>query len=217
MRSNPLPNNLVKYSIVLAGLVLGLAIFAYFWIDQSLSVYFNNEDLMPFRKTARAITDIGLGEYSFALAILSFIYSTWAGRRWLKAWSFNYFLALVFSGLIGHFIKIIIGRQRPHVSEVFDSHIFAPISFDSYNQSLPSGHAQVVFCSATMLAFLWPRRAWLIYLLAGIFTFSRVMVHAHFLSDIMAGGMVGHLGALWSVWLMQKYGSSQYSLSSRPS
>ncbi len=206
-----------KNSYILAGLILLLALISYFYIDQSLSLYFNSEDLMPFRKTARAITDIGLGEYSFAIAILSFIYSLWAGRTWLKAWGLNYFLALVFSGLLGHIIKILVGRQRPHVSDVFDSHIFSPISFDSYYQSLPSGHAQVVFCSATMLAFLWPRRALPIYIIAGILTFSRVVVHAHFLSDIMVGGLVGHLGALWSVALMQKYGSSQYSLSSRPS
>ncbi len=206
-----------KYSFILAGLILTLALLSYFYIDQNLSLYFNNEDLMPFRKTARAITDIGLGEYSFAVAILSFIYASWAGRKWLKAWGLNYFLALVFSGVLGHIIKIFVGRQRPHVSDVFDSQIFSPISFDSYFQSLPSGHAQVVFCSATMLTFLWPRKALLIYIVAAILTFSRVMVHAHFLSDIMIGGLVGHLGALWSIALMQKYGSNQYSLSSRPS
>lgn len=206
-----------KYSFILAGLILGVALFSYFYIDQSLSLYFNNEDLMPFRKTARAITDIGLGEYSFAVAILSYIYASWSGRKWLKAWGLNYFLALVFSGVLGHLIKTLVGRQRPHVSDVFDSHIFAPISFDSYYQSLPSGHAQVVFCSATMLAFLWPRNSLPIYIVAAILTFSRVVVHAHFLSDIMVGGLVGHLGALWSVALVQKYGSGQYSLSSRPS
>lgn len=217
MRFNFQPTRLSKSSFVLAGLILVLALVSYFWIDQSLSLFFNNDDLLPFRKTARAITDIGLGEYSFAVAILSFIYASWAHRKWLKTWSLNYFLALVFSGVIGNIIKILVGRQRPHVSDVFDAHIFVPISFDSYYQSLPSGHAQVVFCSATMLTFLWPRKALWIYIVAGILTFSRVVVHAHFLSDIMAGGLVGHLGALWSVGLMQKYGTGQYSLSSRPS
>ncbi len=209
-------NGLRRYCFILAGLILGLALLSYFWIDQNLSTYFNNEDLMPFRKAARAITDIGLGENSFGVAILTFIYASWKRRQWLKAWSLNYVLALIFSGLLGNLIKILVGRQRPHVSEAFDSHIFSPLTFDSYYQSMPSGHTQVLFCSATMLAFLWPRGAWSIYLLASILTFSRVVVHAHFLSDIMVGGLVGHLGALWSVWLMQKYGSSQYSLSSRP-
>ena len=220
---------LLKYSGLLILILISLATLSYFFLDQTLSLTFNDEDLMAYRKTARALTNIGLGEYSFALAICSFILFFWAARKaqvrtfmnhswsWLKAWSLNYFLALIFSGTLGHLIKILIGRQRPHVSDTFDAHIFSPISFDSYNQSLPSGHAQVLFCSATMLAILWPRRAGLIYLLAAILTFSRVMVHAHFLSDIMAGGLVGHLGALWSIGLVQKYAKPEYSLTSRPS
>lgn len=221
--------NLLRYSLVVSFIAISLSLISYYFIDHSLSIYFDNDDLLPYRKIAKHLTDIGLGENSFFIAIVTFIIFYFADKKvpqmklmgdrwsWLKSWSLNYFFALIFSGLVGQVIKFSIGRQRPHVSDTFDSTVFDPMSLTSYNQSMPSGHAQVLFCSATMIAIFWPRQAWLIYTLAAILTFTRVVVHAHFLSDIMIGGLVGHLGALWCVWLLQKYYPAKYSLSSRKS
>ena len=220
---------LVKYSSILSLFVLVLALMSYLWVDMRLSLVFNDEELMTYRKLAKALTDIGLGENSFFIAIITYLLFTygdkkfqdrrWIGSsfKWLKSWSLNYFFALIFSGAIGQIIKFLVGRQRPHMSETFEAHHFDPMNLVSYNQSMPSGHAQVLFCSATMLAILWPKKAWLIYPIAAALTFTRIVVHAHFLSDVIVGGLVGHLGTLWCIWLLQKYYPHKYSLSSRNS
>ena len=220
-------DNLLKYSFLLALFIVTLATVSYFLWDQNLSLYFNNEDLMPHRKFGKLLTDIGLGANSFAVAFLSFVvfYScdkklkrrNWQSKEWpwLKSWSLNYFFALIFSGFILNLAKFFIGRQRPHVSATFESQIFVPMNLDSYFQSMPSGHSQVVFTSATMFAILWPRASVFIYLLAGLLAFTRVVVHAHFLSDILIGSLIGHLGTLCCLWLFQRYSPNKYSLSSR--
>ncbi len=222
-----IPANLLKYSFFVALVIVPLAVVSFFLWDQNLSLYFNNDDLMPQRRIGKLLTDIGLGANSFAVAFLSFVvfYSCdkklkrrlWQNKEWhwLKSWSLNYFFALLFSGFILNLAKFFIGRQRPHMSATFESQIFVPFNFDSYFQSMPSGHSQVVFTSATMFAVLWPRASVFIYLLAGLLAFTRVVVHAHFLSDTLIGSLMGHLGTLYCLWLFQRFSPNKYSLSSR--
>ena len=56
----------------------------------------------------------------------------------------------------------------------------------------PSGHSTHVFMTATFIALLYPRIAWLVYLAALFTGSSRVVTEAHWLSDVYAGALLGH-------------------------
>ena len=62
--------------------------------------------------------------------------------------------------------------------------------------SLPSGHATTAFAAAVAIGALWPRTRPLMWAYALIIAVSRVVLTAHHPSDVLAGALVGALGAL---------------------
>jgi len=62
--------------------------------------------------------------------------------------------------------------------------------------SLPSGHAVDSFAAAMAIGVLWPRMRPLMWTYAVVIAVSRVVLTAHFPSDVMVGAIVGVVGAL---------------------
>jgi membrane-associated phospholipid phosphatase len=67
---------------------------------------------------------------------------------------------------------------------------------------MPSGHTTTAFALAFSLSFLYPRLRPLWFAYALVLAASRVMVDAHYLSDVCAGALLGWL----TVWVFTKYG-----------
>ena len=105
------------------------------------------------------------------------------------------FAAIAVPGLWTALAKWMLGRARPQlgVEAVFD---YQPFSVDAAFTSLPSGHATTVFAAAIAITALWPRTGFLLWPLAVTIAFSRVLVFAHNPSDVIAGAIVGTVGAL---------------------
>jgi membrane-associated phospholipid phosphatase len=57
--------------------------------------------------------------------------------------------------------------------------------------SFPSGHAATAFAAATVVAILAPRLRVPAHVLAALVAFSRVYLGVHFLSDVLAGAVLG--------------------------
>lgn len=100
------------------------------------------------------------------------------------------------SGAATETIKILIRRERPGISDglyvfrTFDEGLFHGSAF-----GLPSGHTGVAFGAATILARLAPRAAVVWYLLAAGTAWTRLAQGAHFLSDVVAGAVIGYLAS----------------------
>lgn len=111
-----------------------------------------------------------------------------------KKWSIRIFFLLVCisaSGLINLLLKWIAGRNRP--VNLFDHGLFG---FDFFEtgyalNSFPSGHTVTVFSLAAALTILFPRYGAWAFLPAAVIAASRVMLTSHYLSDVMAGAVVG--------------------------
>ena len=102
---------------------------------------------------------------------------------------------IMISGLIVQVIKHIVGRPRPILFLNSDQTSLDFFSFDSQLHSFPSGHSATVFSFAIAMLFLFPKikNLWLLY--ATIIALTRVIISAHFLSDIIAGAFVSYLVA----------------------
>lgn len=106
------------------------------------------------------------------------------------------FLAIGTPALFVAIIKRIIGRARPYVFPVTDPYSYAPFLWKSSYASFPSGHATNAFAVAVAIGALWPQARLPLWIYAMIIAASRVVVNAHFPSDVIAGAVIGTAGAL---------------------
>jgi len=106
------------------------------------------------------------------------------------------FVAIGLPGLFASIIKRMIGRARPLVTGVIDPHLFSPFIWRADYASLPSGHATTAFAVLVAFGTLWPRARTALWIYAVLIAISRVVVTAHFMTDVLAGAVVGAVGAL---------------------
>jgi membrane-associated phospholipid phosphatase len=106
------------------------------------------------------------------------------------------FVAIGVPGLFVNVAKHIFGRARPLVGGSLDPYLFSPFSWPAAYAGLPSGHAATAFSVLVAFGTLWPRGRTLLWIYALLIAASRVAVTAHYPSDVLAGALVGVLGAL---------------------
>ncbi len=105
------------------------------------------------------------------------------------------FAAIAVPGLFVAVIKRLIGRARPFVTGD-DTWAYQLWVWRSDHASLPSGHATTAFAAAVAIGAIWPRARMVMWIYAGVIAMSRIVVVAHHPSDVIAGAIVGTIGAL---------------------
>jgi membrane-associated phospholipid phosphatase len=106
------------------------------------------------------------------------------------------FFAIGLPGLCFAAAKRLIGRARPLVEGGADPFIYRPLGWNVEYASMPSGHAIDAFAIAMAFGALWPRARPVLWTYAAAIAVSRVVLTAHFPSDVVAGAAVGVVGAL---------------------
>lgn len=142
-----------------------------------------------FRAAMEWVTLFGQGWVLGAIGLAVALIARRLGRRDLFRAGLVAVLALVASGLLARVVKILVGRPRPDVVDQGLAH-WGPSLAAEYN-SFPSGHATSAFTLAAVLAAAAPSWRPALYGLAALIAFSRVAVDAHFVSDVVAGGLLG--------------------------
>ncbi len=106
------------------------------------------------------------------------------------------FTAIAVPSLFVTIIKRMIGRARPMVGGSLDPFLYSPFVWRADYAGMPSGHATTAFAALVAFGTLWPRSRtlWLVYAL--LIAISRVVVTAHYPSDVLAGALVGIGGAI---------------------
>lgn len=107
-------------------------------------------------------------------------------------------LALTFgSGLFSNVFKLLVSRIRPRhfdlqqtVSDTFTGWL-PLLNAGSPGQSFPSSHAATSAGLTIALIWLYPRGRWLFPVYAGLAGCQRMIVGAHYLSDVLCGAAVG--------------------------
>ena len=106
------------------------------------------------------------------------------------------FFSIGLPGLVFTIAKRLVGRARPFVEGSAGPLVYHPLGWNVEYSSLPSGHAVDAFAAAMAIGTLWPRARLVMWTYAVIIALSRVVLTAHFPSDVMVGAFVGVLGAL---------------------
>ena len=202
VRTPPLPPS----AFIAIILTLAVAIVAMFGIDTAASDWAHD---LPqwFVHAFEAITNFGLGGWFLIPSAFVFLYLAAVAAPTLPritqgvlaalAARFGFlFLAVGGPGLLDTIIKRLIGRARPYVGSHDDPFAYIPFSWRSEYASMPSGHSANVAAAAIAIGALWPKTRPAMWLFALLIMFSRVVVLAHYPSDVIVGGLVGAVGAV---------------------
>jgi membrane-associated phospholipid phosphatase len=103
------------------------------------------------------------------------------------------FLAVGIPGLVISVGKRWIGRVRPSEAGAFAYH---PFSWVSDYASFPSGHSAAAFSALVAIGAIFPRARSVLWIYAVVIAISRVVIEAHYPSDVIVGAVVGAFGAI---------------------
>lgn len=209
---------LTRHVLSMMGTCLFISILLMFSWDSAIAQFFARPELGRLWVFAREATHIGLSEHYFIAAVVVFIYFKWlhAHNRWLpfkeersvflRKWSLNFLGAMIAGGIVLHLIKFFVGRARPHkTAPFFDAWTMDPITTHWHWHSFPSGHSQTMFAVATMMSIAFPKFTWAWIIFAGLIASTRVIIHDHFLSDVVFGSCLGYCMSLVAVYLIRRY------------
>jgi membrane-associated phospholipid phosphatase len=167
--------------------------------------------LLPPRGTAslwpaRILTDFGKDTYvmealGLALVIVALIFPR--SRQNLRTRLLGFgtrieylFVAVLVPVLAGEVIKWIAGRGRPFVGGKADVFNFVPFNGTESHFSFPSAHSITAFALAFAVSALWPRARVAMFFYAVVIVFTRLVLLAHHPSDVVAGAVIGLVGAM---------------------
>jgi lipid A 4'-phosphatase len=185
-------------------LLLGTIVFLFF--DYSISKFFYNINSQTI-SLFETLTHFGDSLYFFVPTIL-----IWAAIKIIQNKnkiiltisdiSLFIFFNILISGIVVQIFKHIIGRPRPplfHSNNLSTIDIF---QFDSKWHSFPSGHTATIFAFIFCLLFLFPRIKNILITIAVVIASTRVIVGAHYVSDIFGGALVSYIT---SILLREKF------------
>lgn len=153
----------------------------------------------------RRITDFGTFSWmiygSGFLVILAYVAhrisrnETLTGRT-RTAWRLPlyFFVTTGATTTLVHLIKLIVGRARPELFADHGAYSLTPFAYDDLYSSFPSGHSAAVGAFFGAFSMLVPRLRPLFLLGALVIGLSRIIVGAHYPSDVAAGLLLG----LWT-------------------
>ncbi|MCK1622454.1 phosphatase PAP2 family protein [Bradyrhizobium sp. 147] len=196
---------LARHSLWLSAAGAALVIVLMVGLDQT------EIQLMPARGTPslwpiRILTDFGKDEYVLcvlgaALVVVAFVAAALHGTRRALLLGLGtrlqfMFLSVAVSAFAAEILKYLIGRGRPFVGGKPDPFNFVPFEGTGAYASLPSGHAVAAFALAFAVSALWPRLRVFMFTYAIVILLTRLVLLAHHPSDVVAGAMVGLVGAM---------------------
>lgn len=101
--------------------------------------------------------------------------------------------SIIISSGITHFIKRIKNRIRPYIK--IPEIIANKIGVDDY--SFPSGHTTAAFSIAVSISLKFSGLSTISIAMASLVGFSRIYLGVHYPTDVVAGGIVGSLSAIF--------------------
>lgn len=167
--------------------------------------------LMPPRGTAalwpaRVLTEFGQDTYVLSLSavlLLGVVLVAPAMHEPARTRLLGIGLRLQFALLavsvplaVGQLLKWIVGRGRPFVGGGADVFNFVHFAGTGPYSSFPSSHSITAFALAFAVAAVWPRMRGVMIAYALVIAATRLVLLAHHPSDVVAGALIGIVGAM---------------------
>jgi membrane-associated phospholipid phosphatase len=168
-----------------------------------------------------AITNFGTFRWMlYSTGLLAI--AAYVGARVLTSYSYTsriktacrlllyFFMTIGTASILVHLLKFVIGRARPELLIDMGAYSLTPFTGDNLYESFPSGHSAAAGSFFGAFMMLIPRFRFVFMGLALVIGVSRVIVGAHYPSDVAAGLLLGTWTAMAfafifarSQWLFQ--------------
>lgn len=149
---------------------------------------------LPLEKLVRGISFTGDGHFYIALAVILPLLYPEDGVNFLMAGLLSFLIELPLYWLLKRSCK----RRRPfHVVQAL-----APLLKPSDEFSFPSGHTTAAFMMAALVGVFFPAALLPMIVWASLIGLSRVMLRVHFISDVLAGIVLGTAIATVSLFVL---------------
>ena len=125
--------------------------------------------------------------------------AAWRSRRDEAHNHLRLFGAVAASGILANIIKVIVCRPRPplFIEQSITEWNTLGFQIDYMWNSFPSGHATTGLAIAVAGAAAYPRAKYVFWVVGAAIALGRIMLNVHYLSDVLAGSLLGVLAALW--------------------
>lgn len=178
-------------------LVLSLSIISYFYFDRAIAEFMVQSIKQPFFSYLVMFSYLGDGlAYLITSTVLFILCKLFHIRQWTPKAAFV-FTCLMATGIFCFLTKMIIARYRPDAylnHHLFGFHFFSMIATQ---QSFPSGHTVTITTLMMSLAILFPRYRILFFIIMIAISLSRVVLHQHYLSDVILSMYISSLIVIW--------------------
>jgi lipid A 4'-phosphatase len=194
------PRRWVK-RLALGAALTGLAvILSMLYLDRPVAIFFHAQS-EPLRAVFTFITQFGLSAGYLYGAAITFAALRIAARLprvaaladRLRAYShvpLFFFTAIAIPGLTVDLLKVVFGRARPKLLFSNGEYSFTWWGAQADYWSFPSGHTANAVAIALAVSMIWPRYRVLAAIFAVLIAASRIIITAHYLSDVVMGAFL---------------------------
>jgi membrane-associated phospholipid phosphatase len=194
--------DLWKKTAISAAIAAMIYLILYFFFDKPIDLWFhNNYSNTWLHNLGTDISNLAKGDYIKLIFAISFILIIISDSIIKKQWT-RYLLYICISGsiaiIISDGLKFFLGRYRPIM--LFEHNLYGLHFFSSkwVLNSTPSGHTVRAFSILTALSLLFRPFTVVFISVAVLIGASRVVVTAHYPSDVVFGAFIGIFAAVWT-------------------
>lgn len=178
--------------IVLALIAVVAIVGSMFFIDIPLARFIHSLETPWLRSTGMVLEELGKSHWVLVYCLVT-IAIAWRSMRDVAHRHIEFFLSVAISGIAANIIKVIACRPRPMLMLTEGITQWDPLAFrmEYLWNSFPSGHATTGLAIAISGTAAWPRLRWFFWPLGVAIAVARMIVDAHYLSDVIAGSVLG--------------------------
>ncbi|HHZ82974.1 MAG TPA: phosphatase PAP2 family protein [Nitrospirales bacterium] len=146
-----------------------------------------------------AVAYLGDGWVVVPVCLVLAGFGYWRRRECVQEISLRCLGAYTISGIAAQGFKHLLGRPRPRLIDE-PSAQWGP-SFVSGFDAFPSGHTTCAFALAAVLSHFYPRWRIVFFILACLVATARMVRGSHWVTDVVAGALLGTFVGMWMVTL----------------
>lgn len=189
------------YWIIATSALFLVLILSFFYLDIPAALWFHRFDGTSSYRFFKLISLLGESQWYLAGGLLLYL-ALRKKKPAASATGLLLFSSVAFSGLSADIIKVLLGRARPKLYFKEALYGFDFLHVEHAWISFPSGHSATAFSVAWTLSLAFPQYRPLFLAIAVLIAFSRIATTQHYLSDVLAGAL---LGAASTAFLYHRY------------